>query len=474
MEVNSATPKESEAQLPEAQEEKLVDFSLPWCAKRLAMIDSLAFERRIEFGTTQELSNDDSEATEVLVAKREMSVSARVRPSLALTEDADADCDRFLSVLFYPPKSLLAVGTRDVVNFLEGFLERHVFGVNSASPKERQCAENILVRVQAQAVSWLVKKLGEGGDAALEGRDDGYGTEEEDGSTCGDDSSDDLVERIAMIIANMSGKGSSGPIRRRFHFPKTHTTLHLNEPTWCSGDVGSMTWGASVAFANLLDTRPSLRAHLLSTSHLTATPTLELGSGTGLGGISLHLLAHVQPLIMSDFNAAVITSAKSNTRLNCAADSVTVVRADWEEIPSSEQPHCAADPVMPHSAPLILACDVLFHPRHPYLVSRAVDRLLSTVPGAEFHLITPRRSRYEGEAEAAREEMAKRGFIVLWDEEVDECGHGSSVLSAAIFGAGEATVKDATTYDDDKTDVVTQKFTYTVFVREQPRANLLI
>ncbi|KXS19806.1 hypothetical protein M427DRAFT_66927 [Gonapodya prolifera JEL478] len=471
-----------------------------------------------------------------LPGRAAMVATSRARPRGAgIVKRARADADLLLSALLHPRSTAHAHATRDILAFLAAFLDTHVHSINAASPVERARADRILARVRQRTVAWLVARLGD------DGVDDGYATDDTDSDAdCRGGDGEDITDRISVLIANLSGKGSSGPLRRRFYFPHSRATILLDEPSWCAGDIGSLTWGASVAFANILDARPPLRAHLLSLTHLSSTPPVELGSGTGLGGISLHLIAGLPRLVMSDYHPTVVEVARENVALNesgtgagevdgaegeAGEAGVVVVKADWEEMPEWDEargvaeescevetittssgaapttpPHrhlhlqrqCPADPVPPRTAPLVLALDVLFHPHHPYLVSRAADRLLHLSPGCEVHVMTPHRIRYEGEEVLFRKEMARRGFGVVWDEVVGEdgraCGVGVGGLvekgrygcgGGGVVGAWDEEVGrhevDAVDEEDwenweegeDGEDVRVQKFSYTVFVRGQ-------
>ncbi|CCX06769.1 putative methyltransferase-domain-containing protein [Pyronema domesticum] len=217
--------------------------------------------------------------------------------------------------------------------------------------------------VLGSASSRLLEKLGESGSVTSSGA-----------------STPALVSGLSTPSAS---SGTSTPAATEQDF--IEITLH--EPALTSDTLGHKTWASSYLL--------SKRLHLLPPP---SSRILELGSGTGLVGLSAAAVWGV-PVLLTDL-PEIISNLQRNidSNLHLGIDCESQV-LDWcDETEASEE----------EKYETILAADVVYEGSHPGLVAGVVGRWLAK--GGRFVVEVPDRAGFEGEQKRFRECMEERGF----------------------------------------------------------------
>ncbi|KAI9032452.1 hypothetical protein DFJ74DRAFT_654421 [Hyaloraphidium curvatum] len=276
---------------------------------------------------------------------------------------------------FARPDAALAVVDRIALS-----LEHHVHALDARTEAAESRAN--LQALARQCTPWLVRLL------------DSMSAEESA-----------PVERVAALVSALSGKGSSGPVVRRFRFGDL--SLRVREPPYVEAGIGWQTWGAAVVFAKLV------HAGRLD---LKGRTVLELGCGTGLAGLMVYLAGGAEKVLLTDYQEALLRNAAWNVGSNVPEgerDRVAVRKLDWRDF----RPGSTADGPPDGSADgeddrfdSVVAADCVFELEHGELVPLVADRFLRTSPRApgmepECHVVLPLREKYAAEVARFEEHM---------------------------------------------------------------------
>ncbi|KAK9895378.1 hypothetical protein P389DRAFT_92570 [Cystobasidium minutum MCA 4210] len=223
-------------------------------------------------------------------------------------------------------------------------------------------------------------------------------------TTCGDD---DILDRAAELLSmtNSAAEKQTNRNKEPYCFDSPKGQIRINIEEGFMQDVhatGFQTWSSAVYLARrmLADPRQFFKAGGNST---TAKPRriLELGSGTGLGGIAAyHALLQATDeahLVLSDMDQPTLDTLTDNVRNNSdqgtlANIHVEVCHLDWTCIDSSR--------FKPFDT--ILGADLVYEPEHADLLHNVVQKLLAKSSSSIFHLVVVMR-RTHGKDIAALE-----------------------------------------------------------------------
>lgn len=279
-----------------------------------------------------------------------------------------------------------------ILTDIEHSISQHVFGLDARTQAaESQQNLQLLAKISTR---WLVQLL----DSMTE-------TEQGD------------VERVASLLAVLSGRGSSGPVTRKFGFEKAK--LEIREPSYVEAEIGWQTWGSAVLAAKLVD------AEIWK---FQGRGVLELGCGTGLAGLMAYLGGGASKLVLTDYQEAVLRNVVANIEANIPVEErekVVAQKLDWrDQIGLSEPPEQIFD--------TILAADCIFELEHGDLVPLVVDRFLrtfartldeDTVLVPEFVVVLPLREKYKAEIANFEKNMdklvAKGRLVEMIKEELE-------------------------------------------------------
>ncbi|KAI7973709.1 hypothetical protein EIK77_004315 [Talaromyces pinophilus] len=214
---------------------------------------------------------------------------------------------------------------------------------------------------------------------------------------------------------------------RLFNIPTSsgeEFTLNLHEPSLTSDNLGMKTWVSSYLLSRRLDSIfeavPELvRSESTTSPSSTRLKALELGSGTGLVGLSFAALRGASASIhLTDLPVIVPNLAKNvelnSELLNKVNAEVTTGLLDWSIPPTPS-------PTKDDLYDVILAADPLYSPDHPKWLVETINTWLSKGLDARVVVELPLRDAYLPQVEEFRRRMEDIGLAIV--EQGDETGY---------------------------------------------------
>ncbi|KAF7188809.1 Protein-lysine N-methyltransferase EFM2, partial [Pseudocercospora fuligena] len=213
-------------------------------------------------------------------------------------------------------------------------------------------------------------------------------------------------------------------------------------------NLGLATWGASVVLANVLyrwkiaewvtSLQNATSEHNITSAYgrenfkngqnvdnepKNTIPILELGSGTGLSGLTASNLWSL-PAILTDL-PSIIPGIDLNISLNTQTTRCFSGSLDWTfpttlHIPSTNTTFSTPS----SSASIILAADTCYTSSHPNLISTTVSHWLARERNSRAIFCYPLRMAYVDHARNLWEKMEEKGFVCL--EEGKETSGGET------------------------------------------------
>ncbi|GIJ83415.1 hypothetical protein Asppvi_002235 [Aspergillus pseudoviridinutans] len=242
---------------------------------------------------------------------------------------------------------------------------------------------------------------------------------------------DELREAIwdtaAARLSERAGRTAMPAMSRVFTIPTSsdeELTLTLHEPSLTADNLGMKTWVSSYLLSrrlhNILDVTPPLVPSSSTTPKSDRTlRALELGSGTGLVGLSFAALRGSSATIHLTDLPDIVPNLAHNVSLNVELLSrtdaaVTTGVLDWSVAPSPL-------PTREEQYDLILAADPLYSPKHPKWLVETVGHWLSRGLDARVVVEMPLRDAYLPQVQEFRQRMQQLGLAVV--EEGEEVGY---------------------------------------------------
>ncbi|KAJ7052506.1 putative methyltransferase-domain-containing protein [Mycena amicta] len=213
-----------------------------------------------------------------------------------------------------------------------------------------------------------------------------------------------IVDRAAAVLANCGGASSAGVLTRNLNFPSTSGGINvvLRDIPLYDGmaSVGAQTWGGACVLAELIVSEPGEFGLKHTNKPLRV---LELGSGTGLVGITFAKMAQQLQLSGTIICTDAYPPALDNLAVNISANfssfseniSVTCLPLDWATI--ADVPLSTVLPP-PLDTPfnLIVGADIIYEAEHASWIRKVLTRLLATTH--IFHLVIPLRRTHSAES----------------------------------------------------------------------------
>ncbi|KAI9188927.1 hypothetical protein H9P43_000349 [Blastocladiella emersonii ATCC 22665] len=251
--------------------------------------------------------------------------------------------------------------------------------------------------LRAEAWPWLMAVIRRAERAIARGVDQGL---DEDDPVM--QQWDENTTRVSHLVANLSGPASAGDLDRQWQFDHLRITTH--ETSLAAADLGGTSWGAGIVLASLIDRQ------LLAIPD-AATSILELGSGTGLGGLAASMQYLGRTVTLTDYHPGVLATLGANAALN-GCTNVVLRQLDWRWFIEPEVPADAATPVLPraelvaafHAPDVLIAADVVYE-------TRSVEYLAATlaaVAAKRVYIVLPMRPRYHGDVTLFETHVAPR------------------------------------------------------------------
>lgn len=221
---------------------------------------------------------------------------------------------------------------------------------------------------------------------------------------------DEIIRQASLRIAESCGRSAQPSMTRQFTFDCLERSIEIHEPSLTADNLGWKTWGSSLILSQKLINR------LHQVQFKSPLRVLELGSGTGLAGISwlakwveLHGEEGIE-MFLTDL-PAIISNLRKNAEIN-RLDNIAIVAAlDWTNPSNFIKMHSSK------TFDVVIVSDPIYSPDHPELVVSMIDRFLSE-HGTCF-LEIPVRARYAAERRRLRRLLEDREFTII-SEEMDK------------------------------------------------------
>lgn len=241
-----------------------------------------------------------------------------------------------------------------------------------------------------------------------------------------DEAKEEVWNAAAARLSERSGRTAMPSMSRVFHIPLSdaqEVALTLHEPSLTADNLGMKTWVSSFVLSRrlhtILDAVPELVPSESTTSQCSQQKVraLELGSGTGLVGLSFAVLRGASASVHLTDLPAIVPNLSHNVDLNrsvleSSGAQVSTGVLDWSVVPDTE-------PTREERYDIILAADPLYSPEHPKWLVQTIARWLSTGLNARVVVEMPLREAYLPQVEEFRQRMTDIGLgIIEQGEEV--------------------------------------------------------
>ncbi|KAJ5682912.1 hypothetical protein N7462_006077 [Penicillium macrosclerotiorum] len=233
-------------------------------------------------------------------------------------------------------------------------------------------------------------------------------------------------------LSERSGRTAMPAMSRIFNIPTSSGedyTLTLHEPSLTSDNLGMKTWVSSYLLSHrlhrLLESPPQLvpagttNPSTVSNQNNKPMRALELGSGTGLVGLSFAALTGKSATVHLSDLPEIVPNLAHNAALNVellnkTEGTVTTGVLDWSVTPTPS-------PTADERFDVILAADPLYSPKHPKWLVDTISPWLSK--GLDARVVTemPLRDAYLPQVQEFRQRMTDLGLVVV--EEGEETGY---------------------------------------------------
>ncbi|OBA29168.1 hypothetical protein HANVADRAFT_46802 [Hanseniaspora valbyensis NRRL Y-1626] len=249
-------------------------------------------------------------------------------------------------------------------------------------------------------------------------------------------SSDFLMDKITRIISSYCGSSTASDTVRLFKLSDNQKeAIKIVERGITNDLIGWKTWGTSLPFSKRLMSDDSIFQEIQLDQNKKDNniveskknyKILELGSGTGLAGISiLQKLFNCQnfELYLTDL-PEIVPNLEKNIYLNHPlSENVHILPLDWMDY-SGFIEKMGSD----IKFDFVVVCDCLYAPEHPGLVVNTVKQFLKK--NGQLLLELPLRPKFEEERKDLWQLLTKNKFVKIreeFDHGVDDFGESSYI-----------------------------------------------
>ncbi|ORZ35554.1 putative methyltransferase-domain-containing protein [Catenaria anguillulae PL171] len=199
---------------------------------------------------------------------------------------------------------------------------------------------------------------------------------------------DDLSTRASTVMSVLSGPATAGDRIRRFVFDSF--TIKVKEASLQAADLGGPPGAQALCLPRTL-----IDQHIVQ--YPAGASILELGSGTGLGGLAAQLVDPSAQVIMTDYHLGVLDTLKVSIAMNLPESSssphtIQVHQLDWRWYLDSSSSPSPALPLLPH-LDVVMAADVVYE-RASIPAIHGVLSALVTPESTLVLIVLPMRPRY--------------------------------------------------------------------------------
>lgn len=200
--------------------------------------------------------------------------------------------------------------------------------------------------------------------------------------------SEEIVKQLSLRISEKCGRSAQPAMSRQFTFEKLNRPIEIYEPSLTADNLGWKTWGSSYVLSQ------KLVENMEKTKAADKLRVLELGSGTGLAGISwlsrwieLNGANNIE-MFLTDL-PEIIFNLQRNVEANELNGCATVSVLDWTDSTHFETHHTS------EKFDIIIISDPIYSPGHPKLVVDMLGKFLSI--SGTCYLEIPLRDKYAEE-----------------------------------------------------------------------------
>lgn len=213
-------------------------------------------------------------------------------------------------------------------------------------------------------------------------------------------SNTEIIDLTSLRISENCGRTAQPNFKRKIVMKNFDKSIVLNEPALTSDSLGLKTWGSALILSEIL-----IEGH----KSLLKSPILELGSGTGLTGITISLLGY--DIILTDLKE-IVPNLKINVDLNKCNAKVDVL--DWTDASSfiNKNSH-------PAEFKTLVIADPIYSPDHPKYVVNMIKTFLMKDSESRVLLQIPIRPKFENERNTLWELLKSSGFKELYTKYLD-------------------------------------------------------
>lgn len=226
-----------------------------------------------------------------------------------------------------------------------------------------------------------------------------------------DDQQELIRNQTSLRISETCGRTAQPEIVRKIAIENLDRFIYLKEPSLTSDNLGLKTWGSSLILGSRLVKVANLGVGNVSQETLPPTHpllsgnVLELGSGTGLVGMTCSILGF--PTTLTDL-AEIVPNLQENVTLNNIE--ANVLELNWCDPSSFIKKYGNID------FQTIVVSDPIYSSQHPYWVINMVDQFLEHGMSARVLIQLPLRPSYENERALLWSLFEKHNFLQVQHE----------------------------------------------------------
>ncbi|GME23341.1 hypothetical protein K432DRAFT_413249 [Neofusicoccum parvum] len=233
---------------------------------------------------------------------------------------------------------------------------------------------------------------------------------------------EEIWEAASIRLSERSGRTAMGAISRKFRIPAAKDgpseDISIHEPALTADNLGLKTWASSYLLSRRLWRLAADADSLPSAKGLPPHSVLELGSGTGLVGLSAAMVLGTDvlltdlPEIVENLDRNALANEEVLARHN---GTVHTAALDWT-VPSSmtlsTKAVKEADYQDSQRFRFIFVADPLYSPDHPGWLVQAISARLSRDATARVVVELPLRTAYQPQVEDFLHKMQATGLKV--------------------------------------------------------------
>ncbi|KKY25959.1 putative glucose-inducible sam-dependent methyltransferase [Diplodia seriata] len=233
---------------------------------------------------------------------------------------------------------------------------------------------------------------------------------------------EDIWEAASIRLSERSGRTAMGAISRKFRIPAAKDgpseDMEIYEPALTADNLGLKTWASSYLLSRRLWRLAADESSLPGAKDLPRHSVLELGSGTGLVGLSAAMVLGTDvlltdlPEIVENLDRNAVSNGEILDRHNGSAHTAVL---DWTDPSCMELSLKAvkeADYQESQHFRFIFAADPLYSPEHPGWLAQAILARLSREADARVVIELPLRTAYQPQVEEFLNRMQAAGLKI--------------------------------------------------------------